>query len=226
MVCKRIIIVEDNKLLLKNCVTLFNINGFTAVGADSAHDFLELLSESQFDIAVVDIGLPDRSGLDIVEYLRTETSMGIIVMTARASLKDKIKGYSSGADYYLTKPVDKLELLAVVESLCDRLGEVEQEVNKQWHIDSETRLLVSPNNVSINLTPMEALFLKALMKQMGQPITRKVILEHLLYNTSTPYGDRALDVLVVRLRKKISKHTEEPNPIKTIRLFGYSFIRL
>lgn len=218
-----VIIVEDDEILLKNSVEILCLEGIKANGVSTALDFFKLLATESFDIAVIDLGLPDRSGLEIVTHLRENTDMGIIILTARETIKDKISGYESGADHYFVKPVDSRELTAAIKSLFSRLINSNTHTNRKWFFDTKSRLLISPSGVKITLTLKEQIFIEFLIENDGAPVTRMTLLKVLGYNTDGPYGSRALDVMVVRLRKKIKDSTNEPSPIKTVHSFGFAF---
>ncbi len=224
MTCK-VILVEDDDILLKNSVEILQLDGIDAKGVSSAFDFFQLLATEAFDVAVVDVGLPDKSGLEVVGYLRKKTDMGVIILTARETIKDKISGYDAGADHYFVKPVDSRELTAAIRNLCTRLAKSSQVPTsvKQWCFDTVARLLVSPAGTKIALTIKEQNFIEHLIQNDGSPVTRMALLSTLGYNPHGPYGSRALDVMVVRLRKKIKMMTNEPCPIKTVHSFGFSF---
>lgn len=216
----RVVIVEDDKLLLKNSMDLLRHEGFYVDGAASARSFFHAISNYTYDVAIVDINLPDMSGYKIVEYLRSQTEMGLIVMTARSTISDKIKGYDSGADYYFVKPVDIRELISAIKNLMARFG---LSSDGKWKFDSITRLLVSPKGVEIELTVKEQNFVEFIFLEAGVPVTRGKILEELGYSVEGEHGNRALDVLVVRLRKKIKEATDEDAPIKTVHAYGFTF---
>jgi DNA-binding response OmpR family regulator len=101
-----VIIVEDDPDLLENLVEFLMLEGFNVQGVSCVLDFFQTLSISDFDIAIVDIGLPDKSGFEVVKHLRDNTNMGIIILTARDSINDKMMGYDAGTDYYFVKPVE------------------------------------------------------------------------------------------------------------------------
>lgn len=223
----KILIVEDDIDLLENIVEYLALERFEAVGTGCALDFYQQLCADNFNIAIVDIGLPDRSGFEIVDHLRRNTNLGIIIITARDGMSDKVRGYESGADYYFVKPVDSSELVASIHDLLRRfsgaLGESTPIVAKgYWSLNLAHGTLVSSKGVKIELTTKENNFLKLLIEEQASPVSRQILLQELGYHLEGPYGNRALDVLIVRLRKKIKVLSGE-SPIKTIHSFGYSF---
>lgn len=224
----RVIFVEDDDRLRKNIVELLRLEGFDVAGTATALEFFQELSLHRYDVAIVDLGLPDKSGYEIVKSLRESTKLGIIILTARDGMNDKLKGYECGADSYFVKPVDCRELAAAIRSLMSRLERdvtdaPKEEAETKWDLDKQTRTLVSPANVQIKLTAKEWAFIEALKAKEGEPVSRETLLTTLGYNADGPYGSRALDVMVVRLRKKIKEETGLESPILTVYSFGYSF---
>jgi len=221
----KIIIIEDDLELLNNCVKVLSLQGFDTHAAPSATDFFNQLESHIFDVAIVDIGLPDQSGYEIVEYLRKSTSIGLIIMTGRNTIEDKIEGYESGADYFFIKPVDFRELTAAVKNILNRFKNISGQQDKRvdWHFHTKTRRLVTPDGTQITLTVKEQKFIEKIFQNKGNPVARRALLSHLDYHGIELYGNRALDALVIRLRKKIKEFTRRSSPIKTERGFGYSF---
>ncbi|WP_320171221.1 response regulator transcription factor [Maridesulfovibrio sp.] len=226
-----IIIAEDDVEQLETLMEYLSLNDFEVHGAGSALEFFEALIGSDYDVAVVDIGLPDKSGFEVVETLRQRTDMGIIVLTARDSINDKMRGYECGADHYFTKPLDCRELAAAVGSLVERLGsrpEVPIEgapsnQSAQWRLDTLLWVLTPPAGNEAKLTEKEMNFLRILISEKGSPVTKETLMADLDYAGDELYGAGALAVMVTRLRKKIREQTGLEPPIKTIRSQGYSF---
>ena len=168
----RIIIVEDDRDLLENMVEYLTLLGYEVTGAASAGEFYYHLSQQTYLLAALDIGLPDQSGLVLAEYVRKNTSMWIIMLTARSTLDDKLAGLKSGADFYLVKPVDCSELAATIANLFMRFDETpavpEQELLReadtlaQWKLERNGWKLVTPKGDSIKLTSKEFEFIASL----------------------------------------------------------------
>lgn len=222
----KIIVVEDDIELLETFAEYLTLKGFYVECATCALDFFQALVGSEFDVAVVDLGLPDKSGLEVVEHLRRNTSLGIIILTARDSMSDKMRGYKAGADHYFTKPFDLRELAAVAESLINRLGDaasISPGKDDSWRLDPLRRILATPTGHAIKLTEKENDFLKMIMPANGDTVDKDALLEALAYQADATYGARALAVMVTRLRKKIREQTGLEPPITAARAQGYSF---
>lgn len=178
--------------------------------------FLALLSTRQPDIAVVDRSLPDGDGLDMVKHLRDQgVRCGVIMFTAKDSTQDRIDGLRCGVDHYLTKPVRLQELGAVMESLTWRL-----QATASWRLILGAWELKAPGGLVIKLTAQESAFLQVLVEQAGQTVNRKKIVQSLGKNF-TDYDPRNLDVLILRLRKKVASVTSATFPVKTVHGAGY-----
>ncbi|WP_320043295.1 response regulator transcription factor [uncultured Desulfobacter sp.] len=223
-----VILVEDDEKLLTNLVELLALKGFGVFGASCALDFFQGLAANHYDVAIVDINLPDKSGFEIVHHLRENTRLGIIVMTARDTINDKVKGYESGADYYFVKPLHIMELEASINNLLYRLGKAEaknseDEAPGEWEFNAEQLMLSSPIGKTIDLTVKESDFIKILIQEYPNVVSRSVFLKALNYEATGTYGERALYVMITRLRSKIRDETGKNAPIKTLRTIGYCF---
>jgi DNA-binding response OmpR family regulator len=167
-------------------------------------------------MAIVDRSLPDGDGLDLVRDLRNQgVRCGVIMFTAKDATQDRIDGFKSGVDHYLTKPVRLQELGAVVESLSWRL-----KATASWRLILSTWELRAPGGVVIRLTAQENAFLQVLVEQVGQTVSRKKVVQSLGKNFAD-YDPRNLDVLVLRLRKKVASVTTAVFPVKTVHGAGY-----
>jgi two-component system OmpR family response regulator len=223
----RVIIVEDDRDLRESIVQYLNFTGFDAKGVSSALEFYRAVAASTFSIAVVDLGLPDQNGYVLVEYIRKNTMMGAIILTARGGVEDRVLGYDAGADLYLVKPIDCRELAAAIVNLLGRLGKrasfsAQTSVPETWQLVIPLWHLVTPAGEIIKLTAKEMQFIACLAENPGKPFRRETLLAELGYGEDE-YANRAMDSLVRRLRRKVEKSWNLPSPIKTIRSVGYCF---
>ncbi|MEI7607029.1 MAG: response regulator transcription factor [Rhodospirillaceae bacterium] len=215
----RVIVVEDEPDLNATIVSFLNLSGFTADGVRCAAELDAWFLSHDCDLAVVDIGLPDRSGLSVVEALRGRGRFGIVIVSARGQLDDRLAGYSTGTDHYLVKPVDMRELVAVLRALHDRLPPRQEE----WRLDSLGWRLTAPNGRAVRLTQSELMVLKSLMERPGSPVTRAALAEVLGFNASS-FDPRRLEIMIRRLRKKIAEEAGVEAPIETAHGVGYAFV--
>ena len=221
----RVIIVEDDIDLRESLETYLSMSGFFVAGVGTCRDFYRALDSHLFDIAVLDVGLPDQSGIVLAEYLHSNTTMGIIMLTAKDSDEDKLKGYDAGADIYLTKPVDSRMLASAITNLGGRLKPrtvniTPEAVQAEWVLNKTNWILQTPHGDTAALTALEVNFLSLLSSSPGIPVSRADLL-HELYNRNDDYTGKALDVMIYRLRAKIAAAGAVPLPVKSIRSTGY-----
>lgn len=223
----RVIVVVDRTYLRESLITALSLAGLHAVGAGSVLQFYRDYTDSCYSIAVLDVGLSDRSAYVLAEYIRKHTCMGIIMLSDRTDVEDRIHGYRAGVDLYLPKPVDSRELTAAVLRLKSRLGRKGCAVAKpsapeSWQLLRRTWQLVTPTGCAIGLTAKEMQFLACIASVPGKPVRRDALFGALGYRDDK-YANRAMDSLVSRLRRKVEANIIPPAPIKTIHTQGYCF---
>ena len=118
----RVLVVDNDQELRESVVECLSLAGLTVSSAGSAAECYQILSSREWCVAVVDIDLPDQSGYVLVEYIRANTTMKVIILTPRDAVDDRVKGYDSGADIYLVKPINCRELATAVIRLAQRRG--------------------------------------------------------------------------------------------------------
>ena len=223
----RVIIVEDDRDLRESIVEFLTLAGHDACGVGSSLEFYRAIAESSFSIAVVDVGLPDQCGYILAEYIRKNTAMGVIILTARDAVEDRVRGYGAGADLYMVKPVDCRELAAAITNLAVRLrGRLPLSeyaaVPASWQLVRQSWRLVPPAGAAVLLTAKEMQFMECFASNLGKPVLRDTFLAALGYRDDE-YASRAMDSLVRRLRRKIEEDLRLPSPIKTVHSVGYCF---
>lgn len=221
----RILLVEDDNDLRESVEECLNLAGYDIKGVSSGMDCYRALGESAFDIAIVDLGLPDQDGFILAKYIRSNTPMKVIILTARNAVEDRVRGYDAGADLYLVKPVDYRELTAAIRSLGERIHPTQEPRGSscdKWFLSREKWHLVAPDGTVVPLTGRELHFVDALLATPGKPVRRETIIEQLGYSDAE-YASRAMDSLVRRLRRKIESSTRCEPPIRTVHAIGYCF---
>ena len=224
----KVLVIEDDQDLRDSVVEYLKLAGFAAFGVGTAAEFYHAQASGDWSVAVVDIGLPDQSGYVLVEYIRANSSMKVIILTARDTVDDRVKGYDSGADLYMIKPVDCRELAAAIVSLAQRQQmQAEQHITQRplvesWCMNQKDWSIIAPNGVSISLTAKEMQFIGLLADTPGKPVARESLLSK-LYLRHDEYTSRSLDSLVRRLRAKIISASGFSAPIKTAHAVGYCF---
>ncbi|NDK08207.1 response regulator [Candidatus Gracilibacteria bacterium] len=214
----KILIVEDNKILSNNIAKYLELESikskqlFSGVGVN-----LELKTNS-YDLVIMDLGLGEDDGIDIINKIRNASlNIPILILTARDTIKDKISGFNSGADDYLTKPFDYEELLLRINALVRRNFTTKNEVLEFGNIkiDRNTKT-VSINLKEIHLSKLEYDLLNYLINYKGKVISKKELLEKVWGEYDDFYPSRTVDIYVGYLRKKLGKQF-----IETIRGEGY-----
>lgn len=230
---KKIIVVEDDRDFRESMVEYLALAGFDVTGVSSALDFYQSIAREQYVLVILDIGLPDQNGFVLAEYIRKNTNMRIVMLTAQSSLDSKVTAYRSGADMYLVKPIDFSELAASLQSVLGRLDTINQTgrekpsaaVNLQqaatWKLLRHDHLLITPRGSQVALTAKEFDLLEKLASYPNMVVERQNLLKALVYENDD-FGNRALDALIHRLRRK-KDELDDRIPIKTFHGSGYSF---
>jgi len=192
----------------------------------------EELGRGRVDLVILDLMLGGEDGLQIARELRSQSEIGIIILTGRGETVDRIIGLEMGADDYLPKPFHLRELLARVRSVlrraAARAGEKEQAGQRSrvrfadWSLDLASRALISPSGEEIRLTTGEFELLAAMVNHANQVLSRDRLLDLSRHREAGPF-DRTIDVQIGRLRRKLEDDPKNPMLIKTVRGGGYIF---
>jgi two-component system, OmpR family, response regulator PhoP len=217
----RILLVEDEQLLCEQVAKYFTDKGFAVDTAKTGSDGLYLASEFPIDVAIVDIGLPDFSGIELVTKLRAqESTLPILLLTARSRWQDKVEGLEAGADDYLAKPFHFEELMARVNALLRRSQGKAHPVLSFANIRLDTvSQEVTVDEEKVELTAFEYKVLEYLMFRRGEVVSKSVLTEH-IYNEDFDRDSNVIEVFIGRLRKKIDPQGVT-KPIETLRGRGY-----
>jgi DNA-binding response OmpR family regulator len=223
----RVIVVEGQKELRDRLVADLNLAGLETTGVGSGLHFYQAFAESCYSIAVLDADLSDQNPCILAEYIKKNSCMGVIMLSVRSSVADRIQGYRSGIDMYLEKPVDTGELAAAIVRLANRVGSsgcaaAKPPASSSWQLLRKTWQLITPGGMTITLTAKEMLFLACIAEVSGNAVKRDTLLDVLGYRDDE-YANRAMDSLLRRLRRKVEEYFPHPSPIKTIRTQGYCF---
>lgn len=222
----RILIIEDEIKLQQQIQIQLESQGFMVDTCSNGKEGLYFASEYPLDAAIIDIGLPDLSGLDVIAALRKQGSLlPILILTARNSWQEKVKGLEIGADDYLTKPFQMEELLARLKALLRRATAIPDTEIKSGSIllDMEAQT-VKLNNQLVDLTAFEYRLLEHLMRHQGEVISKQELTDY-LYPHDDDHDSNVLEVMVGRLRRKLDPDGSL-SPIETLRGRGYRFITI
>ncbi|WP_409524215.1 response regulator [Nitrincola sp. MINF-07-Sa-05] len=228
---ERLLLVDDDRQLSAMLADYLIHEGYQVATAADADEATALLSQpDQFDLLVLDIMMPGRSGLELLQSLRPALQVPVIMLTGRGDEIDRILGLEMGADDYLAKPCNPRELLARIRAVLRR-AQYSEQTNKPQILEMQGirldpgRREVRVNDELVELTSVEFNVLAELMRKAGEVLSKEQLTERVLHRKLTAY-DRALDVHVSRLRQKLARqHEDAPELIKTVRGQGYQFIR-
>ncbi len=217
----RILIVEDEQVLREQIKEFFADKGFAVDTAGNGMDGLYLAEEFPIDAAIIDIGLPDFSGIELIKKLRAgENALPILLLTARSRWQDKVEGLEAGADDYLAKPFHYEELMARVNALIRRSKGNAHPVLSYANIALDTISQdVTVGDELVDLTAYEYKVLEYLMFRKGEVISKTVLTEH-IYDEDFDRDSNVIEVFIGRLRKKIDPDGLT-KPIETLRGRGY-----
>lgn len=218
---KPLLLVEDEPVLRREIAAFLRDSGWQVSEAATLAECDRQLDTRPPAIIILDLGLPDGDGIDLIARLRQRgLPLGIIVLTARTSVTDKLKGLNIGADHYLPKSVGLDELAVTVTALARRLDL--GGVSLDWVLVANGRKLVPPGYAPIDLSPQDHAVLRALMQAAGSIVSRRKLVEAMGddFFTSDP---ARLDTQMRRLRKKLQDSTALELPVRTLRNEGYQF---
>lgn len=212
-----VFVVEDHDLLREATVHMLQESGFHAIGWESAEAMLSAPVSVYPKLYIVDVNLPGASGLELAKQLRhAQPGAGIVMVTARSEIPDRVEGYRSGADVYLVKPVEPEELLAVVRSLQARLFPV-QAVNEWWL--ERASLTVKSTGAESQLTHPEVSLLAALVQAPEHTLTREEVALHLNLTLEDRHK-ASMNVRLSQLRRKLRTVGVSEPSIKSLRNRG------
>lgn len=214
-------IVEDDELLREELSYMLSRHGFSIHEANSGKGLDDILSTTRVDMLLLDINLPGESGIAICKRVREQLpSIGIVMLTAMAAKNLRIDGYESGADLYMSKPVNPPELKQALLNLAKRLNTVIPQTT--WKLSSISLELIDPLGNKIALTTNESRFLVSMIQSKENTISIDNALLLLDETDDSEMSKRALEAFVSRLRKKIMvNHSDLGSPIKASWGKGY-----
>ncbi len=228
---QHILIVDDHREIRDALSRYLRTNGYRTTTADSAAAARRALKTNAIDLAVVDVMMPGEDGLTLTRSLRSESSLPIILLTARGEDVDRIVGLEIGADDYLAKPCNPRELIARIAAVLRRArgtthrpGEMRvQRVHfGDWVLDVGRRELISNAGAAMPLSAGEFRLLIAFIERPNIALSRDQLLDLTQGRTMEAF-DRSIDSAVSRLRRKIEVDTSNPRIVKTVRGGGYMF---
>jgi len=213
----KILIVEDDVLLQEGLSLALTGEGYAVDCAANAREAVPLLQNAQYSLIVLDLGLPDRDGADLLRQWRKEqVNLPVLILTARDALEDRVEGLDAGADDYLIKPFALVELKARVRALIRRYQGKSDNLLQHGDIAlnlSSQQVVVEGKPVEV--TPKEFALLTRLLMRIGQTVHRETLQQD-LYSWQDDTGSNTLEVHIHNLRRKLGK-----DRIRTVRGVGY-----
>jgi len=219
----RAIVIEDDQDINQQIVSRLKQEGFAVDAAENGVDGLYLMTEYPCDVAIVDLGLPEMSGLEVIKKIRSQGSdLPILILTARGRWQDKVEGLDAGADDYLVKPFHQEELMARVRVLIRRAAGWSDSTLQCGPVvlDPSTQR-VTLSDQEVELTAYEYKVIEYLMMHAGEVVSKSVLTEH-LYDDEGDRDSNVIEVFIRRLRQKLDPD-DTLQPIETLRGRGYRF---
>lgn len=224
---KKVLVVDDEKLIVKGIRFNLEQDGMEVAVAYDGEEALNLAKQQEFDIILLDVMLPKMDGFEVCQQIREFSTVPIIMLTAKGEDMDKILGLEYGADDYITKPFNILEVKARMKAIFRRLDKkAEQEASKiievrNMRLDCDSRR-VYISDKEINLTAKEFDVLELLLTNPNKVYSREKLL-NLVWGSSYPGDVRTVDVHIRRLREKVEENPSDPKYVQTKWGVGYYF---
>lgn len=222
----KILIIEDDRDILLILKDQLELDDFEVFGAETAQKGLKIFEKESPDLIVLDLNLPDMDGLKVCQTIRQKSNIPILMLTARDSISDKLRGFEYGADDYIVKPFEYLEVVARIKACLRRanLQSAKRDVLDFGRLKIDLRKReVYLEGKPVKLTKKEFDLLKVLASHPGEVLSRDFLRRELWPQKEIYPWSRALDVHVQRLRQKIEADPEHPRYIITHPGVGYRF---
>ena len=224
----RLLIVEDDPEVQGLMQALLQERGYRVTTVDSGGAMNAVMKQSQFDLVLLDLGLPDEDGLVLARWIRSNSDTPFVVMTARKGRSDRMAALKLGADDFITKPFDPAELMLRLENLLKRYRANDPGAGARiltfsgFSLDIGRRSLQMDDGSTVALTPSEFGVLSAMAKAKNRTLSRAFLLDATGGGVDAP-GERIVDVIIHNLRKKLGDSAAMPRYIHTVSGVGYVF---
>ena len=224
----RILVLEDETEIARIICSTLDGYGFRCEHAGTGRRFLQMARQCAPELAIVDLGLPDMDGMQVIRELQEHAPCAVLILTGRNDVTDRVLGLELGADDYLVKPFEPRELVARVRSILRRYLRSAEPTDSAapsaatfagWRFDIGRHMLVTPDGREVSVSATEASMLTALLKSPNRILTR----EQLIGERDIDPFDRSVDVRISRLRRKLEDDPQNPALIKTVYGAGYLF---
>ena len=222
---RSILVIDDDKKIVELVTLYLKRDGYTVLPAYDGHEALDVARRKRPDLIVLDLMLPELAGTDVCKLIRAESQVPIIMLTARATDEDKLRGLDLGADDYLTKPFNPRELVVRVRAVLRRAYPEEKPGDDLRYgslVISFLRHEVTVDDKPANLTPTEFRLLEAMVREPGRAFSRSELLDR-AFGYDYEGVERTVDVHIMNLRRKIEPGAGEWRFITTVPGLGYRF---
>src|SRR5690606_22993206 len=229
----KILIVDDEEEILRLLTTVFEKEGFQHVKTcTTAEQALRLIGSEAFDLILLDVMLPDKSGFDIFPFIKEKTDAPIFFLTAKDSDLDKLSGFAYGADDYITKPFNPLEIIARSKAILRRTNMQSKKVDEEdtvlhfghFHIDLNTAELFVRNK-KVSCTAQVFQLLTYFCKNPNRILTKEQIYENVWGGSGEFVDDNTIMVHIHKIRNKIEENPKNPKILQTVRGLGYRMVK-
>jgi len=227
-----VVVVDDEPAIGELIRNYLSRHGFVVTTVADGEGLSRTMAAEAVDLVLLDLGLPGEDGLSIVRHIRSFSNVGVIILTGSGEAVDRIVGLELGADDFIGKPFDLRELLARIRSVIRRTGgasTVDAGEHRPkcvrfvgWKLDLASRRLFAPDGGEVALTTGEFELLQVFTDNPNKVLTRDRLLQATRNRDAGPY-DRAIDMQIARMRRKIEAEPERPALIKSVRGAGYIF---
>lgn len=226
----RILIVDDDPAFSSMIAEYLRDRGHNPVTVEDGEGMREEMENGNVDLVLLDLVLPKEDGVALTQYIRSNSSVGIIILSGKGDMADRVLTLELGADDYLQKPFELRELSARINSLSRRLSRDEEKPAESvtsasfadWKLDFIHRRLTSPGGEDVSLTTSEFALLEVFVKNGNRQMSRAELVQAVRGREMKGY-DRTIDIHVSRLRKKIEPAKNQPQFIQTVHGGGYMF---
>ncbi|MEP4148057.1 MAG: response regulator transcription factor [Halioglobus sp.] len=228
-----VLILEDDKDLADEISFAVRQAGFEVAVCHSVKMFWQYVAHREVDVMIVDLGLPDGYGINVIREVRSNSDVPIIITSGNSAVEERVAGIEIGADDYLAKPYNSREIIAKISrflsrsrgsqfsSRISRLAGSAEYIFADFVLDTQAMSLSSPSGEDISITTYEFLVLRSLVERPNTVLSRGSLVDF-VYTDNTYGSERTIDNLISRIRAKLSAHTEL-NLVKTVRGVGYVF---
>ncbi len=218
----RILLVDDDEVATRGIELMLQAQGFVVYSTDLGEDAIDLAKTYDYDLILLDLNLPDISGLDVLRKLRVgKVDTPIMFLSGTAEIDTKVKSFSGGADDYMTKPFDKTELVARIQAVVRRSKGHAQSVIKTGNITLNLDgKMVDVSGQRVSLTGKEYQIFELLSLRKGSALTREMFLNHLYGGLDEP-ALKIIDVFICKLRKKLAAAGDGQHCIET---WGHGYV--